>query len=102
MTRVRSRTLGNTLRTMGYLPLSPPTVAGYPEGQALLDPHRLVHTFDFSSLIPPDVADMATVEIMNRLGLYDISPNTREVLDSVPDTAGRIAMAINSPEYHLV
>ncbi|MDJ0954027.1 MAG: DUF1800 domain-containing protein [Acidimicrobiia bacterium] len=100
--RGRLRSLGDTLRTMGYVPLAPPNVAGYPEGPALLDPHRLVHTFDFSVLIPEDVRGMSPVEIMNRLGIYDISPNTHDVLESVPDTGGRIAMAINSPEYHLV
>ena len=99
---VQLRSLGGTLRTMGYVPFAPPNVAGYPEGPALLDPHRLVHTFDFSSLIPEDIEEMASVEIMNRLGIYDISPNTHDVLDSIPDTGGRIAMAINSPEYHLV
>jgi uncharacterized protein (DUF1800 family) len=90
------------LQTLGYVPFVPPNVAGYPEGNRLLDPHRLIHTFDLVSLIPEDVAELSTSSLMARLGLFDISEPTRNVLDSVPPGGGRISLAINSPEFHLV
>jgi uncharacterized protein (DUF1800 family) len=95
------RGLGETLRTMAYVPFVPPNVAGFPKGNRLLDPHRLIHTFDFSSIIPPDLPEYSPTEVMNRLGIFEISPATRRVLAGVAG-AGRMVLAVNSPEYHLV
>lgn len=96
------RRVEHALHTLGYVPFMPPNVAGYPEGNRLLDPHRLIHTFDLVSLIPEDVPDLSTSKLMARLGLFDISEPTRNVLDSVPPGGGRLALAINSPEFHIV
>ncbi len=95
------RALEDTLRTMSYIPFVPPNVAGFPKGTRLLDPHRLIHTFDFSAMLPEDVPRHSATAAMNRLGIFDISPQTTEVLAAVSDPAARIALAINSPEYHL-
>ncbi len=97
---VRLRAVADVIRTLGYVPFGPPNVAGFPDGEALLDPHRLIHTFDLTQLLPPDLEAMPTVEIMNRLGIYDISANTAAVLETVDDPGGRFALAVNSPEYH--
>ncbi len=96
-----ARNAGDVLRTMGYVPFVPPNVAGFPEGPALLDPHRLVHTFDLTSLLPQAAPDLPPAELMQRLGIYDISVDTVAVLKLAPDAGGRIALALNSPEYHL-
>jgi uncharacterized protein (DUF1800 family) len=96
------RGVESALQTLGYLPFVPPNVAGYPEGNRLLDPHRLIHTFDLASLIPEDVPELTTSNLMARLGLFDISEPTRSVLDSVAPGGGRICLAINSPEFHVV
>ena len=94
--------LSEVLRTMGYVPMVPPNVAGFPDGESLLDPHRLVHTFDLSALVPRGVGALSSMEIMNRLGIFDVSADTMSVIDSVPGVGGRIALAINSPEHHLI
>lgn len=98
--RVR-RELAETLRTMTYVPFVPPNVAGFPKGNRLLDPHRLIHTFDFSNIIPRDLPEYSPTEAMNRLGIFEISPTTQRVLAGV-EGAGRMVLAVNSPEYHLV
>jgi uncharacterized protein (DUF1800 family) len=95
------RFIGRVLRTMGYIPFAPPNVAGFPKGDSLLDPHRMIHTFDFATVLPEDVPMMEPEELMSRLGVVDISTNTREVLAGVDDAGGRTALAINSPEFHL-
>ncbi|MDJ0923890.1 MAG: DUF1800 domain-containing protein [Acidimicrobiia bacterium] len=94
--------LESTLRTMSYIPFVPPSVAGFPEGPRLLDPHRMIHTFDFVALIPESIPELSTPDLMNRLGLYDISEQSRRVVDAAPPGGTRTALAINSPEYHVV
>ena len=101
-TREAPGSLENTLRTMNYIPFVPPNVAGYPEGARLLDPHRLIHTFDFVSLLPQSVPELSTSDLMARLGIYDVSEQSRRVLDMAPAGPTRAALAVNSPEYHVV
>ena len=96
------RGIEESLRTMSYVPFVPPNVAGYPEGVRLLDPHRLIHTFDLVSMIPEGTAELSTSDLMARLGLFDISETTRRVLDAMPSGGGRLSLAINSPEFHVV
>jgi uncharacterized protein (DUF1800 family) len=96
------RAIEGSLRTMSYVPFVPPNVAGYPQGTRLLDPHRLIHTFDLVSMIPDETPEFSTSELMARLGLFDISTTTRGVLDTAPAGGTRISLAINSPEFHVV
>jgi len=65
-----------TLESLGYAPFNPPNVAGYAKGRRLLGPYGL--------------------------GLFDLTDETRIVLDAAPDPATRTALAINAPEYLLV
>jgi len=90
-----------TLRTVRYVPFVPPNVAGFPRGTRLLGPHRLIHTFDFTGAIPADLPEMSTGAIMARLGIFDLTRQSRTVLDAVPDVSTRVALAINSPEFNV-
>jgi len=87
------------LERLGYLPFNPPNVAGYPKGQRLLGPFSLVHGFDLASLIPRDLEALSGAELTDRLGLFDITQETRTVLDSTADPALRALLAINAPEF---
>lgn len=44
---------------------------------------------------------MSTEAIMARLGIFDLTPQSRTVLDAVPDVSTRVALAINSPEFNV-
>ena len=100
--RTAQGTLQRTLQTLSYVPLAPPNVAGYPKGPRLLDPHRLIHTFDLVGLVPKTIDNLSTDEVLLRLGLFDVSEQSRSVLDQTNDIGTRIALAVNSPEYHVV
>jgi len=100
-TNAELRFLGRSLDRVNYLPFNPPNVAGFLTGERLLNPFSLVHAFDLAGAIRTVPDDMSTSDIMQRLGLFDVSPNTTSVLDTAPNVPTRIALAINSPEYHL-
>jgi uncharacterized protein (DUF1800 family) len=90
-----------TLENLGYAPFNPPNVAGYPKGVRLLGPYDLVHGFDLSWLIPQRSAGSTTEEITESIGVFDLTDETRTVLDAAPDPVTRAALAINAPEYLL-
>jgi uncharacterized protein (DUF1800 family) len=95
------RFLARSLERVNYLPFNPPNVAGFLTGERLLNPFALVHAFDLAGGIRSVPDDMSTSDIMERLGLFDVSANTTSVLDAAPNIPTRLALAINSPEYHL-
>ncbi|MCH7668277.1 MAG: DUF1800 domain-containing protein [Acidobacteria bacterium] len=98
---VELRFLARSLERVNYLPFSPPNVAGFLGGDALLNPFALVHAFDLAGVATDIRGDLSSADILGRLGLFDISSNTISVLDNAPDATTRLALAINSPEYHL-
>ncbi|HHC07097.1 MAG TPA: DUF1800 family protein, partial [Actinobacteria bacterium] len=95
------RRLFRLLRDVRYVPFAPPNVAGFPAGERLLGPYRLVHGFDLTALLPRDLPDLATEELANRLGVFDLTDETRRVLESAPEPWTRAALTINAPEYLL-
>lgn len=94
-----SRGIANGLRNVGYVPFNPPHVGGYPKGTRLLGPYHLVHGFDLASVLPRSMPLMSSVELAEALGIYDLTPQTKSVLDGATDPYLRTALAINSPEY---
>lgn len=88
------------LHALAYLPFNPPNPAGFPKGTTLLGPYQLTHAFDLMRALPP-VGEVATDEVLARLGLADVSIPTRTVLERAPDGPTRVALAFNSPEYAL-
>jgi hypothetical protein len=60
-----------------------------------------VHGFDLSWLIPQRSAASTTEEITESIGVFDLTDETRTVLDAAPDPVTRAALAINAPEYLL-
>ncbi|MFV1970219.1 MAG: DUF1800 family protein [Acidimicrobiia bacterium] len=90
------------LESVGYAPFNPPDVAGYTKGTRLLGPYILVHGFDLSWMVSTSDAPSTTTDFMEGLGLFDLTDETRTVLDEAPDPATRAALAINAPEYLLV
>jgi uncharacterized protein (DUF1800 family) len=97
----RGRIMLATLESLGYAPFNPPNVAGYAKGRRLLGPYSLVHGFDLAWMIGPPDASQSTTQITEGLGLYDLTEETRTVLDAAYDPATRAALAINAPEYLL-
>ena len=88
--------------TAQYLPFLPPNPAGFPDGARLLDPYRLVHGFDFAGAVDPrSLPSLSTQELFARLGVFDLSSNSRQVVDSATDPLVRLALAVNSPEFAL-
>lgn len=100
--RRRGNNLLRTLDNLGYAPFNPPNVAGYAKGRRLLGPYNLVHGFDLVGMLPDPIESPTTTEITEDLGLFDLTDETRAVLDAAPDPATRAALAINAPEYLLV
>ena len=90
------------IEQIGYLPFRPPNPAGYPKGVRLLSPHRLVRTFDFAAITPRHIADLDASEMLQRLGLYDVSATTSDVVNAIEDPHLRWALVVNAPEHHLV
>ncbi len=96
------RAVVETVGDIGYVPFRAPNPAGYPEGDRLLSPHRLVRTFDLSAAAPPEITGLDARQMMERLGIFDVSATTHGVLERTKDGALRWALAVNSPEHHLV
>jgi uncharacterized protein (DUF1800 family) len=97
----RSGSVGQALRTIGYVPFVPPNVGGFPKGTLLLGPQQLVHTFDLLNVlseIPEPGADDID-ELLARFGLFDVARATRSVLDDERDPGKRFALAAMSPEF---
>jgi len=94
---------GNALRALGYVPFVPPNVAGFPEGDALLGPHQLVHTFDLLSVYPAaPVAPTTVGALLERFALVDVSDRSRAVLARESDPLRRLALVVASPEFAVV
>lgn len=93
--------LGYSLHEMAYLPFNPPSPAGYPRGRVLLGPHQLVHSFDLLDIGSPRDWS-STDEILARAGLVDVAEETRRVIELAPESATKVALATNSPEFALV
>jgi uncharacterized protein (DUF1800 family) len=88
------------LRTVGYVPFSPPNPAGFPKGSRLLGPYLLAHSLDIAGVLD-DPPDYGVDELFGRLGLFDVTETTRSVVERAPTPATRIALAAASPEYAL-
>jgi uncharacterized protein (DUF1800 family) len=92
--------VGEALRSIGFIPFVPPNVGGFPGGSGLLGPHQLVHTFDLlqtfetAPAVPDDVD-----ALFARFGLFDVSRDTRHVVEAESDPGRRFALAAMSPEF---
>ncbi len=94
------RALLRSLRAAGYVPWLPPNVAGFPAGERLLDPHRLIHGFDLAAVADPRaLGDPRPADLLARLGVFDAGAATLAALAGTPSPAARLALAVNSPEY---
>lgn len=95
------RMAGAILDRVGFVPFNPPNPAGFPGGPRLLGPYQLAHSLDVAGIIARPAPDYAVDELFARLGLFDISDTTRQVVAAAPDPLSRIALAASSPEYAL-
>ncbi len=83
-----------------FLPMRPPNVAGFPSGEKLLSPNRLVHGFDLLAVVDPALLPAySTRKMFRRLGIWDVSDTSRQVVDGETDPVRKLALAVNSPEY---
>lgn len=96
------RSVVEALSGIGYFPFRAPNPAGYPSGERLLSPHRLVRTFDLAATAPPELTSLTVDELLARLGIFDVSDSTRAVVGAAPAGPQRWALAVNSPEHQLV
>jgi uncharacterized protein (DUF1800 family) len=98
--RARAAGVGAALRSVGFIPFVPPNVGGFPGGAGLLGPHQLVHTFDLLQAFPSTpVVPADTDELFARFGVFDVSRDTRRVVDAEDDPGRRFALAAMSPEF---
>ncbi len=94
------RALLHGLRAAGYVPWLPPNVAGFPAGDRLLDPHRLIHGFDLAALADPRRLDgLTAADLFARLGVFDVDASTLTAVDRASGPAARLALTVNAPEY---
>ncbi len=103
------------LRVLGQIPFEPPNVAGWPTDNRWLEPGSmlnrgsLVFGIDFGEIYEPMPG---TVEhVLDRCGLYAVSPPTLEALNQVgvgtdldEEARARIRwrLALSSPEFQLL
>lgn len=89
------------LEQVGYLPFTAPNPSGYATGLSLLGPYQYVHVFDLATAVvnPPS---LSPVDTFARLGVYDASQTSLDVLAGTDHPISRLALAIASPEYALV
>jgi uncharacterized protein (DUF1800 family) len=96
------RGLTGALRTLSYLPFLPPNVGGFPKGARLVGPGNLVHTFDLLQAVATlPTARRSVDEQFARLGVFDLSDDTRAVVGRHRDPATRFALAVTAPEFTL-
>ena len=101
--QARAGGVTTALRTMSFLPFLPPNVGGYPEGAHLLGPGNLMHSFDLlQATTAPPIKKESVDDLFARLGIFDVSDQSREVVKKQEDPAMRLALAVTSPEFTLV
>jgi hypothetical protein len=84
----------------GYGPFRAPNPAGYKKGTVLLGPGTLSSSFVFLGLVAEYPPDLTAPEHFARLGLFDISERSLDVVSSAPEGQG-LALAYGSPEFLL-
>ncbi len=84
----------------GYGPFRAPNPAGYKKGTVLLSPGTLASSFVFLGLVAEYPPDLSAEEQFARLGLFDVSEHSLEVVSSAADGQG-LALAYGSPEFLL-
>jgi uncharacterized protein (DUF1800 family) len=90
------------LHAMGQLPFLPPTVKGWPGGDAWLNTSTLLDRFQMARLLArahPDLQTAPTARLLAALGLVDASEATRRALDGAP--ARRLELALASPDFQM-
>lgn len=96
-------TVVDFFESTSYQPFNAPNPAGYPKGDALLGPTQLVHAFDLVALIGREGSpDLDSRDVLARLGIHDVAPETLAALDDAAEPIVRWALAVASPEYALV
>jgi uncharacterized protein (DUF1800 family) len=100
--QARGGPLATALRTLSYLPFLPPNVGGYPKGARLLGPGNLVHTFDLLQAVAAPPKSASVDDLFARLGVFDISPQSRDAVTRQHAAGTRFALAVASPEVTLV
>ncbi len=88
------------LEALAYLPLVAPNPAGYPKGPRLLGPGQLVGSFTMLQLVAEPRHRQAE-ELFERLGLYDVSEQSRRVVAGAARPGDGLALAFGSPEFAL-
>lgn len=100
--------IGAAMRTLGQLPFEPPSVGGWPSGQAWLstsaaDARIRAATTIVAAGRTPSVADSSPANrldaVAHLLGIATWSTRSRTALAGVTDPGMLTAMAANTPEY---
>jgi uncharacterized protein (DUF1800 family) len=89
------------LSKLRFVPLAPPNPAGFPSGQALLDPARMLGSFELLHVaVNPDEAP--PVDPFEALGIYDVSRETRAMVERFPRPGLQLGLLYGSPEFQVV
>lgn len=87
-----------TLVDTGYYPFGAPNPAGYEKGATLLNPGLLMHSFRLMWPMTEPDPTWTVDDVTARLGLFDLSPTTRSVLDAAGPTE-LVPLAFTCPEF---
>jgi hypothetical protein len=78
----------------------PPNPAGFPSGEGLLDPARLLGGFELLYLARNiEDEDIPTIDVLDALGLYAVSRETQVMLDRFTRPGLQLGLAFGSPEF---
>jgi len=92
-----------TLAKLDYLPMHPPNPAGFPSGEELLDPARMMGSFELLYQVKNiDEYPVPGFDPFAVLGLYDVSTETRSLVDRFARPGLQIGLAFGSPEFQVV
>ncbi len=91
------------LGKLHYVPLHAPSPAGFPKGEGLLDPARMLGSFELLYLCRNlDEEGGPSVNALEALGLYDVSSDTRVLIDRFTRPGLQVGLAFGSPEFMVV
>jgi uncharacterized protein (DUF1800 family) len=88
------------LELLGYVPYGPPNPAGYPSGQRLLSPGHLAGSFMLLNALA-EPGRRSAGELFARLGVFDVSRRSWDVVSRQINGGMALALAYGSPEFAL-
>ena len=87
------------MEEVGYAPFNPPNPSGYPRGKALLGPATLAGSFVLLGVLSEPTEARSAEDLFARFVVYDVSKQSRKVVEQQDNPGSALALAFASPEF---